>query len=399
MKRAAMKLVLVTPFYPPGIGGSFRLNSEIADYLHNKGHEVDVLTYGDCTNPACIAFDRAHGYPIYRVKLSQAHGLSSLALFFRLIAFSRIRHYDLAFCGVGFPVAVLARINQIMNGLKYIVYSHGEDATCVERSNVNKWLLRRALKKAAMILCNSSHTRGSLLALGTPEERMVMLSPWIDPAPYASVPRAAVETLRSRFGLDGRRVILTLARLVPRKGHDMVVRALPAILKRAPDVHYLIVGFGDQRPLLDLATKCGVADRVSIIPYVLDAELPALFNLADVYAMPSRWDEITCEIEGFGIVYLEAAASGKPSVGANIGGSPDAIEDGVTGILVDPHSEGEIAAALCNVLTDPAKAASMGAAGRERVQSRFRKDARLRDVERMLALVATGNRNGNTGDI
>jgi phosphatidylinositol alpha-1,6-mannosyltransferase len=152
-----------------------------------------------------------------------------------------------------------------------------------------------------------------------------------------------------------------------------------------PNVHYLVVGRGDPTGLLELATALGVRERLTIVEYVPDDCLPAVFALCDVHVMPSRLDSQTQQVEGFGIVYLEAAACAKPSVAGNQGGAPDAVVDGVTGLLVDPTDASQIARALNCLLTHEDEAGRMGEAGRARVCRDFDKVAQLRSIERALA--------------
>ena len=199
------------------------------------------------------------------------------------------------------------------------------------------------------------------------------ISPGIDPVPYLGVSIEDVEALRSRFNLIGKTILLTLARLQVRKGHDMVVRSLPAIVASVPNAHYLVVGKGDSARLVTIASELGVCDRLTVIDYVPTENLPALFALCDVYVMVSRYDPETREVEGFGIVYLEAAACGKPSVAGNQGGCPDAVTDQQTGIIVDPTDVLAIERAVIRLLSNEEKSRRMGLAGRERVSKEFRK--------------------------
>jgi len=159
--------------------------------------------------------------------------------------------------------------------------------------------------------------------------------------------QTAEQPLAARLGLTGKRVILTVGRLSAAeryKGHDRIIRALPAVLRHVPDAVYLIVGSGNDQPRLDgLARQAGLVDRVVFAGQVADSDLPAVFALADAFAMPSTG-------EGFGIVFLEAAAAGLPVIGGNCDGSLDALADGVIGRPVDPDSGSEIAAALVDAL-------------------------------------------------
>ena len=199
-----------------------------------------------------------------------------------------------------------------------------------------------------------------------------------------------MEALRARLGVQKRPLILTVARLTARKGHDMIIRSLPELCRQVPSLHYLIVGHGDPADLRALAEAGGVADHVTFVDYVPDADLPILYHLCDVYAMVSRWDPETKQVEGFGIVYLEAGACGKPCVVGSAGGSPDTVEDGVTGFIVDPTSQSEITEALRTLLTDGVRAEAMGAAGRRHVRDCFQKDQLLEQVVQVLAHIVPG---------
>jgi glycosyltransferase involved in cell wall biosynthesis len=160
-------------------------------------------------------------------------------------------------------------------------------------------------------------------------------------------PRPRREDLVARLGLGGKRIVLTVGRLSALErytGHDRLIAALPAIAARVPDAAYLIVGSGDDRPRLErLAHEAGVGDRVVFAGHVPDPELPDYFALAHVFAMPSTG-------EGFGIAFLEAAASGLPVIGGNCDGSVDALADGQIGRLVDPNAPGEIVGAVIDAL-------------------------------------------------
>lgn len=380
-----MKILLVSPYYRPTVSGSCRLLQEIVDFLLAQGHGVEVLTYGLGPPTEFEAFDRAQPYPIYRVLPQRLPGTSSVVMLGRLIALSRRRGYDLVLCGVAFPSAALAFLARSVTRVPYAVYSHGEDVTVAEGSRAKTALLSRVLRAARAVMTNSRFVCDVVKRLGVPAERVSIVPPGIDPQPYAQVTPGEAETLRTRFGVEGKRVILTVARLASRKGHDMIVRALPALCRDVPDLHYLIVGKGDPADLRALARLEGVEDRVTFVDYVSDAELPALYHVCDVYAMVSRWDPASKEVEGFGIVYLEAAACGKPCVAGSAGGAGDAVENGKTGFVVDPESVPEITEALRALLLDPARAAAMGAAGQARVREQFSRPLLLARIEATLA--------------
>jgi len=174
------------------------------------------------------------------------------------------------------------------------------------------------------------------------------------------------EEKRRELGLEGHPVMLTLSRLVPRKGIDTVLEALPAISAAVPGVRYLIAGEGKDRPRLEaLARQLGVAPLVRFLGAVPDQDVVALMHLADVFLMPAR--EERPDVEGFGLVFLEANACGTPVIGSTSGGISDAVQDGRTGLLVPPQAPGPLAEAAIRLLNDPDLARRMGETGRARV--------------------------------
>jgi phosphatidylinositol alpha-1,6-mannosyltransferase len=257
----------------------------------------------------------------------------------RALALAAGRRFDCVFCGHLYAVPLAAAIA----GLRRVplwVQVHGTDAWQAPSA-----VHRLSLSAAALVTSVSRYTRTQLLSWADVAPHRVRVLPNTVDAACAPAPRRA--DLVARYGLEGRRVILTVGRLSAAeryKGHDRVIAALPGILARVPDAAYLIVGSGDDRPrLAQLAEATGVANRVVLAGEVPDAELGDHFALADVFAMPSTG-------EGFGIVYLEAAASGLPVIAGNAGGSPDALADGRIGRLVDPLAVAEIAAAVTDAL-------------------------------------------------
>jgi len=180
-----------------------------------------------------------------------------------------------------------------------------------------------------------------------------------------------------------RNVLLTVSRLAPRKGHDVLIEALPSITEEHPDTVYLVAGDGGRRSELEsLARRVGVEDHVVFLGYVPDEDLPDLYATADLFVMPNRREGNS--VEGFGIVFLEANATGTPVVGGDSGGAPDAVADGVTGRLVDPYDADAVAEAVTELLSDRETLTRMGRNGYERVRSEFNWDRAGRELEEVL---------------
>jgi len=196
--------------------------------------------------------------------------------------------------------------------------------------------------------------------------------------------------MRTRLRLGERPTVLCLSRLVPRKGQDMLIRALPAIRQRVDGAALVIVGGG---PYLDtlrgLAQRSGVTDHVTFTGGVPVAELPAYHAMADVFAMPCRTRGAGLDVEGLGIVFLEASATGVPVVAGSSGGAPETVQHNKTGMVVDGTSVQQITDTVGQLLADPDRAAEMGAAGREWVTAQWRSDdlaGRLSDLIRGYSL-------------
>jgi glycosyltransferase involved in cell wall biosynthesis len=236
----------------------------------------------------------------------------------------------------------IARIAQLSFGTPYVLVAHGVDAWQIENAT-----RLRALRKADLVLAVSRYTRDRLISeAGLNPHRVKILPNTYDPNRFTIAPKP--DRLLQKYGLRPQTpVILTVCRLDQGdryKGYDQIIKSLPEIRRKAPDTRYLIVGKGSDRPRIEkMIAEIGVGEAVILAGYVPDDELADYYNLCDIFAMPSLG-------EGFGIVYLEALACGKPVLAGNKDGSTDALADGVLGVLVDPENTAEIAAQIASVL-------------------------------------------------
>jgi phosphatidylinositol alpha-1,6-mannosyltransferase len=224
--------------------------------------------------------------------------------------------------------------------------------------------LRRIGDDADVVTFVSRYTRRRFASAFGPNAALEHLPPGVDTDRFAPDVVARAQ-LRNRYGLADHPVVVCLSRLVPRKGQDMLIRALPAIRRRVPRTVLVIVGGGPYlEALRRLADATGVTEHVIFTGGVPGADLPAHHAMADVFAMPCRTRGAGLDVEGLGIVYLEASACGVPVVAGTSGGAPETVLDGQTGLVVDGTDVDDIATAVSDVLGDPARAAAMGVAGR-----------------------------------
>jgi len=214
---------------------------------------------------------------------------------------------------------------------------------------------------------NSNMTSDEFISFNVPKEKIRRVYPGVDPERFS--PRPKDQTWIDRLKIHDKRVLLTVARLDQRKGHDKVLHAMPQLPQ---DVVYLIGGTGrEESRLRQITADLNLEDRVHFLGFVPDEDLPTLYNLCDVFVMPNRVTEGTAlagDIEGFGITFIEAGACEKPVIAGRSGGAVEAVMDGKTGILVDPTSDQEIANAILQFLNDPQLANQMGQQARKRIQ-------------------------------
>lgn len=289
--------------------------------------------------------------------------LNLACLFSEIAVRDRPRVVQLATCDEGYLGLQLQRWFK----LPFVVYAHGNEILAAIDSDWDK--PRLALKKAACVLANSRFTAGLLQTIGVAPEAIAIIPLGCDIEKFR--PRTPNPQLRRKVLGDRARgpVILTVGNLVERKGHDMVIRSLPAICQRVPDVTYLIAGDGPFKEMLhELAAELGVRDRVIFAGRVSDDELPDVYAMCDVFAMPSRARLSSHDVEGFGLVFLEAGACAKPVVAGRSGGIEDAVVDGVTGLIVDPSGARDIGQALIRLLTDGELRVRLGQQGRNRAE-------------------------------
>ena len=265
--------------------------------------------------------------------------------------------------GAAAPLGIMARAMRSAGAKKIVALTHGHEVWWAKVPPFS-FAIRYMSKNIDVITYLGDYTRGEISkALSEADaSKLVQIAPGIDVDHFVPTDSS---NLRAELGLTDKSVIISVGRLVHRKGQDKLISALPEIKTSVPNVHLVLVGVGPHQDYLEkLALKLNVSDCVTFIGRINYAELPKYICLGDIFAMPSRSRFFGLEVEGLGIVYLEASACGLPVVGGKSGGAPDAVLVGETGVVVDGTNPSEIADACIELLNNPELCALMGANGR-----------------------------------
>lgn len=372
-----MAYLLLAGDFPPQVGGIQSYHSHLAAALTALGRQVRVLAY---EQPGAEAFDATCPYAVTRVP-----GGSKRAFYRDLLAAgpAMMAEFDQPLQGViatkWFPEGPAAH-RLCGSRVPWGVFGHDREFI-LTGCNVAKWAVQQhVFRRASRCFAISNYAAANFQHRGVPPDKLRLVGCGVDSERFHPDP-AGAQALRAKWQLGEHPVLLTVARLVPRKGHHFVLQALPEIIQAFGPVTYLVVGDGETRPELEAeAQRLGVAPQVCFAGRVPEEELPAYYTLADVMVMPS-YDLPGKPTEGFGLTYLEANCCGTPVVGTRSGGIPDAVDNGVSGLLVPPHQVAALTRALLALLRDPAWAQKLGDEGRERARQQFRWELVARRVE------------------
>ncbi|GGR94381.1 glycosyl transferase family 1 [Streptomyces aureoverticillatus] len=377
------KTLIVTNDFPPRPGG-------IQAFLHNMALRLDpseIVVYastwkrGREGTEATAAFDAEQPYPVVRDPTTML--LPTPRVTRRAVSLLREHGCTSVWFGAAAPLGLMAPALRKAGARKLVATTHGHEAGWAQLP-ASRQLLRRIGESTDTITYLGEYTRSRIAAALTPAAagRMVQLPPGVDEKTFH--PDSGGDAVRARLGLTDRPVIVCVSRLVPRKGQDTLILAMPRILAREPDAVLLVVGGGPyEKELRKLAAETRVADSVVFTGAVPWAELPAHYGAGDVFAMPCRTRRGGLDVEGLGIVYLEASATGLPVVAGDSGGAPDAVLDGETGWVVRGGSAEDSADRILALLADAQLRERMGERGRQWVEERWRWDLlaeRLREL-------------------
>lgn len=380
-------------------GGVARWMYEIARRYPASGIVVSTASHPDAADVDGTLPQPVDRLPISAKRLKTLQGLMLWAR--RSAVLARSHRARFTWCGDIHPAGYPGKWTLERVGTPFGILLHGPDLLVlqhqVHRSAMKRRSARALLGAAAVLVANSEWTRGlaqSLLReleLEPGEDRIRVVPLGTDPGFFR--PGESTSGIRERYGLEEGRWIASVSRLAAHRGIDVVLRALALLDDREADVRYAVAGTGDARRELELlAAELGVDRRVRFLGGVADADLPGLYNLAEVYVAPARRAPLVGE--GFGLALAEASSAGRPVIASRAGGVPEAVRDGQTGLLVDPDRPSELADALRRLLRDRTLARKLGVAGRREIERYYNWDRVTSDLAK-IAADAAGVRTGS----
>ncbi|AXO35832.1 glycosyltransferase family 4 protein [Micromonospora sp. B006] len=371
------RTLLITNDFPPRPGG-------IQSFVHNlavRQPPGSVVVYASSWRGA-EKFDADQPFEVVRERTRVLLPTPLIAR--RAARLARAYDCDTVWFGAAAPLGLLATGLRRRAGIRRAVaLTHGHEVGWAALPGARS-ALRRIGRGVDVTTYLGEYTRTRLARVLDGLTELRRLAPGVDVETYH--PDVDGTEVRKRLGLADRPVVVCVSRLVPRKGQDMLIRALPEIRRRVPGAALLVVGGGPYRSTLEkLARQAGLEHDVVFTGSVPSDALPAHYAAGDVYAMPCRTRNRGLDVEGLGIVYLEAGATGLPVVAGDSGGAPDAVRDGETGFVVSGRDVAQLADRVATLLADRDLARQFGAAGRAWVEREWRWETQ---AQRMAALLA-----------
>lgn len=397
-----MKSLLITHDFPPAFSGG------ISVFLHHLcTHLSDVVQVLAPKSGSWETFDSQQSYVVHRqmVSLVPTAFMRKMqvrvwpSVYLACVAVIQFVSYAMRGC----RIVIQERVNLVLVGHLYLapvgwfiqlatscpyaVILYGSELHRYWHLGIVRRLFIAWLQQAVFLIVDSESTRQQYLARGVKaEQEFVRIYPGADVARFR--PEVDAGPLVRRHGVVGRPMVLTVARLVEWKGQDLVIRAMARVVQTVPTAVYILVGEGPYRPMLErLVAELNLLDHVIFAGFVPDEELPRYYVAATVMVLVGREFRSGMPVEGFGIAYIEAGATGRPVIGSRMGGAMEAVADGITGLLVDPDDEEATAKAITRLLTNDELAQKMGRQGRARAVSEFTWEAQAAKLRQQLATI------------
>jgi phosphatidylinositol alpha-1,6-mannosyltransferase len=376
------KILLITNDFGPRTGG---IETFVIGLLERiTGHQVIVFTSKQ-SNTEVYDQQWLNKFGVKIIRDRSKILLPSLRVTLAAKKIAETNNIDTVIFGAAAPLALMSSALRNSGVKKIIALTHGHEVWWARVFPFNL-AINRIGKGVDHLTYLGEFTRHAIskALTSTSANAMVKIAPGIDTAHF--IPQPDSFKKRSELGLQDKKIIISVGRLVHRKGQDRLIEAMPAILDKIPSAHLLMVGEGPYKDHLQkLVKKLSLNENVTFAGRVLYDKLPSFLSAADLFAMPSRSRFFGLEVEGLGIVYLEASACGIPVVAGNSGGAPDAVLEGVTGFCVDGTNIEQIASAVIKICSNAERASEMGAAGRNWIVDQWRWDIWSKEFNALLA--------------
>jgi phosphatidylinositol alpha-1,6-mannosyltransferase len=363
-----LKTLLITENFPPKSGGSGRWFWEL--YSRLPENEYEILAGED---PTAIKFDSEANIHIQRGNLSSSEWgfKSTIGLMFYIKSALLVRkiikqrQVTQLHCGRVLPEGVIAWLLNLFTGIPYVCYVHGEDLETAQSSREQYFICRQVIKRAKTIICNSQNSANIVAKFGPQAvAKTQVLHPGVDS--HLFVPKPKNEKSLTSLNWIDKKVALTVGRLQARKGQDMMIKAIPQILNTVPNFLYAIVGEGEElNALVKLSAELEVEKHVQFLKGITDEQMIDCYQQCDLFILPNR--TINNDIEGFGMVLVEAQSCGKPVIAGDSGGTKETMLLGKSGVIIDATQSSNIASTVVGMLSDEQKLTDMGSKGREHV--------------------------------
>ena len=362
------KILCITNDFGPRAGG---IETFVIGLIERLPHGTVIVYTSAQENSAPYDLKWLQNFGVEVVRDKSKILLPTPGVAYCVNALVRERKITTVFFGAAAPLGLLSKGLRRAGVKEIVALTHGHE---VWWSKVFPFTL--AMKSISRQVNNLTYlgefTRNAISKSVTKvaAQSMVKIAPGIDTDHFS--PQDA-RALRNELGLTDKKVIVSVGRLVHRKGQDVLIEAMPAIIEKVPDAHILMIGEGPYRGYLETRAKSlGIEDKITFIGRIQYADLPRYICAGDLFVMPSRSRLAGLEVEGLGIVYLEASACGLPVIAGDSGGAPDAVLEGETGLVVDGTQKIEVAAAVVELLLDPDRSRAMGIRGRQWIIQEWR---------------------------
>jgi phosphatidylinositol alpha-1,6-mannosyltransferase len=364
------KVLVLTENFPPLSGGSGRWFWE----LYSRLPKEQYLILADDIQGAS-EFDKTHQFNILRMSLTSSEwglkSISGLKFYWRVLRQIRkvIKQHQITHihCGRVIHEGVTAWILKLITGTPYLCYVHGEDVETAATSGEHNLMVKQVCKHAEILICNSHNSANIVKRLNyAGDDKIHVLHPGVDASLF--VPAAEDNAFKQHMGWQGRKVIITVGRLQARKGQDMMIRATALLKQQFPEILYGVIGRGEcLESLQALTEELGLNDHVKFLTDVTDEQMIQCYQQSDVFILPNR--TIGNDIEGFGMVLVEAQSCGIPVIAGDSGGTKETMLINQSGFVIDCTQANSIAMTITQLLADPEGSNKMGEIGRKHVES------------------------------